>query len=69
MSTKHTALITGASGGIGLEIAKNFAKDGCNLVLVARNADKLKEIAAELQTKYKVTAHIVPMNLSPKYAG
>lgn len=43
MSTtpKHTALITGASGGIGLEFAKNFVREGYNLVLVARSEQKL----------------------------
>ncbi|MFA6468203.1 MAG: SDR family oxidoreductase [Bacteroidota bacterium] len=60
----RTALITGASGGIGYELAKQFAKNGHDLVLAARNADKLKEIAEELQTAWKITAHIVPMNLA-----
>ena len=46
-----TALITGASGGIGYELAKLFARDHHNLVLVARNADKLAQIASELQTR------------------
>jgi short-subunit dehydrogenase len=64
MTTKHTALITGASGGIGYELANLFAKNGHDLVLVARNADKLKEIAEDLQVKYRNTVHIVPMNLS-----
>jgi len=44
-----TVLITGASGGIGYELAKLFARDHHNLVLVARSADKLAEVAAELQ--------------------
>ena len=61
---KHTSLITGASGGIGYELAKLFAQNGNDLVLVARNADKLKEIAEHLQLKYKIVVHIVPMNLS-----
>ncbi|MFA6456622.1 MAG: SDR family oxidoreductase [Bacteroidota bacterium] len=60
----RTALITGASGGIGYELAKQFAKNGHDLVLVARSADKLKEIAEELQTAWKISAHIVPMNLA-----
>jgi short-subunit dehydrogenase len=45
-----TALITGASGGIGYELARLFARDHHNLVLVARNADKLAQVAGELQT-------------------
>ncbi|HEX9979016.1 MAG TPA: SDR family oxidoreductase [Flavobacterium sp.] len=45
---KH-ALITGATSGIGYELAKLFAKDGYNLVLVARNEDNLKETAREME--------------------
>ena len=40
-----TALITGASGGIGYELAKLFAKDHHNLVLVARNGSRLAQVA------------------------
>ena len=45
-----TALITGASSGIGYELAKRFARDGVNLVLVARDQGKLSQIAGELQS-------------------
>ena len=45
-----TVLISGASGGIGYELAKLFARDHHNLILVARSADKLRQVAAELQT-------------------
>ncbi len=62
--SKHTALITGASGGIGYELAKLFAQDGHTLVLVARNADRLKEISEDFLSRYKVTVHIVPLNLT-----
>jgi uncharacterized protein len=44
-----TALITGASGGIGLELARVFAEQGFALVLVARHRERLNEIAAELK--------------------
>jgi uncharacterized protein len=45
-----TVLITGASGGIGYELAKLFARDHHNLILVARSGDKLAQIANELQS-------------------
>jgi uncharacterized protein len=60
----RTALITGASGGIGMELAREFAKDNIHLILVARSEGKLKELAAELQNKYKVTVHVVAKDLS-----
>jgi short-subunit dehydrogenase len=44
-----TVLITGASGGIGYELAKLFARDHHNLILMARSADKLAQVASELQ--------------------
>lgn len=47
--SSQTVLITGASGGIGYELAKLFARDHYNLVLVARSAQKLTQVANELQ--------------------
>jgi short-subunit dehydrogenase len=44
-----TVLITGASGGIGYELAKLFARDGHNLILVARSAEKLAKAATEMR--------------------
>lgn len=59
-----TALITGASSGIGKELAYIFAKDKHNLVLVARSEDKLKEIAEEIKTRDGVEVTVIPMDLS-----
>lgn len=58
------ALITGASGGIGYELAKRFARDGYNLVLVARNQQSLSHIAAELFANYGVPVKIIIQDLS-----
>ncbi len=59
-----TALITGASGGIGKEFANIFAKEKYNLVLVARSRNKLQEIAKELEDKHKITITVVETDLS-----
>jgi short-subunit dehydrogenase len=63
MDARSHVLITGASGGIGYELAKLFARDRHNLVLVARSADKLAQVAAELQT-YGVTVRTIPLDLT-----
>src|SRR3954469_9678908 len=61
---KLTALVTGASGGIGEELARLFAADGHDLVLVARGEEKLKRLAEELGAKHGVRARVVPADLS-----
>ena len=58
-----TALITGASGGIGYELAKLFAKDHYNLVLVARSSGKLTQFADELQRQFGISATAVALDL------
>jgi short-subunit dehydrogenase len=68
-SQKHTALITGASGGIGYELAKLFAKDGYDLVLVARSGDKLSQVAAELQGQFGITVKTVALDLAAALAA
>ncbi len=64
MSNPQTALITGASGGIGYELAKLFARDHYNLVLVARSADKLSQFADELQRQHQVLVKTIALDLS-----
>ncbi len=59
-----TALITGASSGIGLELAKLFAQDHFNLILVARSGDQLTEIARELETAYGCSVQVIVSDLS-----
>ncbi len=62
--SKQTALITGASGGIGLELAREFAKDGYNLVLVARSKDKLESIAQDFAKQYNISATVIAKDLA-----
>jgi uncharacterized protein len=62
-SNTRTALITGASGGIGYELAKLFARAHYNLVLVARSSDKLNQVAGELQ-RLGVTVKTVALDLA-----
>lgn len=57
-------LITGASSGIGRDIARNFASKGYDLVLVARNENNLKQVATELKNKNKIKVEIISMDLS-----
>lgn len=59
-----TALVTGASAGIGAEIARELASRGHNLVLVARRLDKLKALAAELQGEHGVRADAIACDLA-----
>jgi len=59
-----TALVTGASSGIGYELAKCFARDKTNLVLVARDEARLNQIAAELQTSTGVSVKVIKADLS-----
>jgi uncharacterized protein len=59
-----TALITGASGGIGYELAKLFAHNHCNLVLVARSATKLTQFADELQRQFGVSVKAIALDLT-----
>src|ERR1700691_649194 len=59
-----TVVITGASSGIGLELAHFFARDGYRLVLVARNRAALRELGDQLQSRYSVEVRISPKDLA-----
>lgn len=57
-------VITGASGGIGAEIAKLCAASGANLVLMARSIEKLKQLQTELQQKHQVRVEVYQLDVS-----
>jgi short-subunit dehydrogenase len=57
-------VITGASGGIGAEIAKLCAESGANLVLLARSIDKLELLQKDLQQKYQVNVDVFQLDVS-----
>ncbi len=59
-----TTLITGASAGIGLELAKLFARNHYNLVLVARSGEKLAQIGNKLQSQFSVSVKPVALDLT-----
>ena len=63
-ATTETVLITGASSGIGLELAKCFAADKSDLILVARNTEALEKIAEELRREYKIKVNVLTADLS-----
>lgn len=57
-------LITGATSGIGLELAKQFVKNGKDVLLVSRNSQRLSEVAEELEQIYPVRVHYLAVDLS-----
>lgn len=63
------ALITGASSGIGKELAHIHAANGGNIVAVARSLDKLIALKVELESKYKVTVHVIQKDLTQPMAA
>jgi uncharacterized protein len=69
MSAPSYALVTGASSGIGECFARALAAEGRNVVLVARSDDKLRALAAELQSKHSILAEPSGADLSEPSAG
>ena len=62
--TSKTALITGASSGLGMELARLYAANGDNLVLVARSVSKMEELKAELEKAYGIQVMVIGKDLS-----
>lgn len=62
-SPRKTALVTGGSGGIGLEIAKELARKGFDITLVARRRDALEAAAGQLEGKFGIKAHVFAADL------
>jgi short-subunit dehydrogenase len=65
----RTALITGASSGIGVEMSRLFAANGYNLVVVGRSVEKLKALATQLESEHEVRVRACPMDLSQPQAA
>ena len=66
---KKIAFITGASSGIGAACARNFAKNGYNLILNARSVDKLLTIKEELESSFSTSIHILAFDVRDRQAA
>jgi len=66
---KGTALITGASAGLGRDYARLFAADGNDVVLVARRRDRLEQLAGEIRSATSVATHVIAVDLAERGAA
>ncbi|WP_371666796.1 SDR family oxidoreductase [Streptomyces sp. NBC_00289] len=66
---RQTVIVTGASSGLGAEFAHQLARRGADLALVARRADRLKDLADELTRAHGVTVHVVARDLGQPDSG
>jgi len=66
---KGTALVTGASAGLGRDYARLFAADGHDVVLVARRGDRLEQLAREIASATSVETHVVAIDLAARGAA
>ncbi|MDH2916476.1 MAG: SDR family oxidoreductase [Gallionella sp.] len=64
-----TAVITGASSGIGMELARLFAADGYDLIVTARRVELLQKLSDELMKAYGTSVRIIQMDIAQPYAG
>ena len=67
-SSGQVALVTGASSGLGCELAKLFAADGHDLVLVARRRDRLEALGEELSAAHEVNCRVIALDLTERAA-
>lgn len=67
-SETHYALITGATSGIGRGFAELLARDGKNLVVVARNESRLEEVKRDLESKYSINVLVIAQDLADPVA-
>lgn len=65
----QTALVTGASAGIGVDLAECFARDGYDLILAARSEGALKDVAGRMAKTFEVKAHVIAQNLGAHNGG
>jgi short-subunit dehydrogenase len=65
----RTALITGAAGGIGLELTRLLAADGHHLVMVGRDRARLEDVKAQLETEHRISVRCEPRDLSESRAA